>query len=321
MDGQLFALLRQFYALNPTNIILFPKDCLPQGINDFLVNDVLLSQHFQKYPPSPQYQKRFWKWSNNDFEIDSRIYDYYLGLDSTPERQQSFSGFNLQAPPSQSYITHFWSTDGPLSRTQVDFPSNQSTTLMESRTTIESGTTGLRTWLASFVLSQYLIFHPELISSKRILELGSGIGFLGIIVASLQQLNKTSQQSSSTGSLWLTDVNVEVLSRCRDNVQLTCNLSSLHQNINYLKLDWTESIDVEESSGLATFIHEKINPDLILGADIVFDPSLVPSLVGTLRIALQQVNPKNEPKVALIALTIRNETTMNKFLSSVRGRC
>jgi len=33
-------------------------------------------------------------------------------------------------------------------------------TLLESRTTIESGTTGLRTWLASFVLAQYLNSHP-----------------------------------------------------------------------------------------------------------------------------------------------------------------
>lgn len=31
---------------------------------------------------------------------------------------------------------------------------------MESRTTIERGTTGLRTWLASFVLAHYLTLNP-----------------------------------------------------------------------------------------------------------------------------------------------------------------
>ena len=37
-----------------------------------------------------------------------------------------------------------------------------SVTLFESRTTIESGTTGLRTWRASFVLAQFLIQNPSM---------------------------------------------------------------------------------------------------------------------------------------------------------------
>ena len=60
-------------------------------------------------------------------------------------------------PPSQSYITHYWN---PQPTNPDNVSSYLTATLLESRTTIESGTTGLRTWLASFVLSQYLIFHP-----------------------------------------------------------------------------------------------------------------------------------------------------------------
>ena len=60
-------------------------------------------------------------------------------------------------PPSQSYITHYWNYQ-PTNSDNVS--SYLTATLLESRTTIESGTTGLRTWLASFVLSQYLILHP-----------------------------------------------------------------------------------------------------------------------------------------------------------------
>ena len=37
-----------------------------------------------------------------------------------------------------------------------------SVTLFESRTTIESGTTGLRTWRAGFVLAQFLIQNPSM---------------------------------------------------------------------------------------------------------------------------------------------------------------
>lgn len=42
----------------------------------------------------------------------------------------------------------------------------------------------------------------------------------------------------------------------------------------------------------------------------VFDPSLVPALVGTLRIALQS------GAEALIALTVRNENTLANFLNA-----
>jgi protein-lysine N-methyltransferase EEF2KMT len=132
----------------------------------------------------------------------------------------------------------------------VDLESFHTATVLESRTTIESGTTGFRTWFASYVLSQYLIMHPgickfnnrrkcqnadtmisfsESITSKRVLELGSGVGFLGIIVATLQQLELSSKTAnarltiSSPGSLWLTDLNDEVLSRCRDNLNLPCS--------------------------------------------------------------------------------------------------
>jgi hypothetical protein len=42
----------------------------------------------------------------------------------------------------------------------IDISDYQRTTLLESRTTIERGTTGLRTWLASHVLAQYLVHNP-----------------------------------------------------------------------------------------------------------------------------------------------------------------
>lgn len=155
-------------------------------------------------------------------------------------------GIPLQnGPPSQSYITHFWDfrTSLPSSLNSSSSTGMHSATLLESRTTIESGTTGLRTWMASFALAQYLILRPgtyswfyfmlvpntgpflvELVTSKRVLELGSGVGFLAIIVASLQLLQVPSAKIASSGSsLWITDINDDVLARCRDNINLPCS--------------------------------------------------------------------------------------------------
>ena len=163
---------------------------------------------------------------------------------------QGKSALHSESPPSQSFVTHFWNMLEP-SRTSApsSVPLNRNdyhtTSLLESRTVVEGGTTGLRTWLASFFLAQYLILHPgkhtyiallhrdkethsdleDLVASKCIMELGSGIGFLGIIIASLQKLDES--VSSGQSSCWLTDINDEVLNRCRNNVNLPCSTQFL----------------------------------------------------------------------------------------------
>src|SRR6267142_2265748 len=72
---------------------------------------------------------------------------------------------NAVVPPSPSFTTHYWKPtprpDSSLSTDDMSSIEYHSVTLFESRTTIESGTTGLRTWRASFVLAQFLIQNPS----------------------------------------------------------------------------------------------------------------------------------------------------------------
>jgi hypothetical protein len=64
-------------------------------------------------------------------------------------------------PPSPSYVTYFWLPDESASlNVKKEAHDHFTATLLESRTMIESGTTGLRTWLASFHLARYLIQNP-----------------------------------------------------------------------------------------------------------------------------------------------------------------
>ena len=69
-------------------------------------------------------------------------------------RNQSLSFANVS--PSKSYITYYWTP----SNGDVNMESLLRLTLLESRMTIESGTTGLRTWKASFILADYLLNNP-----------------------------------------------------------------------------------------------------------------------------------------------------------------
>lgn len=45
------------------------------------------------------------------------------------------------------------------------------------------------------------------------------------------------------------------------------DISSTHSNMHYRILDWHESL--EENSSMTTVINDDINPDLILGTDVV----------------------------------------------------
>lgn len=78
--------------------------------------------------------------------------------------------FSTETPPSCSFVTYFWRPYEMFNKSAwkqklVDVPRYSKATLSENRTTIEKGTTGLRTWLASFVLAQYLISHPSMFLS------------------------------------------------------------------------------------------------------------------------------------------------------------
>ncbi|KAF7436348.1 hypothetical protein PC9H_003181 [Pleurotus ostreatus] len=319
----LFALKRAYAALRPPAQIKFPGYLCFSTAHDFLLRSILLDPHLQRYPPSRLYQTVFWKWAiahlegfdelkqnqaRFDLEIDSQIFDHYTSLiiPLSPVAPDLHTG---PQPPSQSFLTHYWCTNhGDVGQCEaksddIDTSQYRLVTVMESRTTIERGTTGLRTWLASFVLAHYLTLNPGLVIGKRVLELGSGTGFLGIVIAAIQ--------GSSPGALWLTDVEESVLNRCRENVQLQCKPSSSNTNIRYMLLDWFDAIDPSRRTRVEEF-ENSTQPDIILGADLVFDCSLLAPLVATLELLLEP----SSHRIAIIALTVRNEDTLAKFHES-----
>ena len=56
-----------------------------------------------------------------------------------------------------------------------------------------------------------------------------------------------------------------------------------------------------------------VSADVILGADIVFDPDLIPSLVTTIRILLS----RSDQGLAVIACCVRNQDTFDVFENSL----
>lgn len=318
MDSpDLLNLLRAYSALAPPKLLTFPADLPFTVVHDYILGSVLLNPHLAKYPPSAYYQHTFWRWAigqlealmgDSDFELDEQFYERYVTMLSVSQQTQS----NIASPPP-SFVTHYWKSPS-VDRELQAITGYDTATLLESRMTIENGTTGLRTWRASFVLAQYLISHPELVTNKNVLELGSGTGFLGIIMGRLQMLDDH-QDNEST--LWLTDVHENVLKRCCNNVHLSCNISSQHKNLHTRVLDWSDALNHHSSKPLLQFFREA-RLDVVLGADLVYHPDIIPALVSVLCLVLTL--DIRRTAAVILALTIRNEETWQIFLSALEAK-
>ncbi|KAF8326370.1 uncharacterized protein EI90DRAFT_1946266 [Cantharellus anzutake] len=276
-----------------------------------LVEHIIHDEHFQTYPPARSYQLKFWKHIVEKIELaneeaDERIYERHISLLS----QGAPSPFDyMNGPPAPSYITRFW--NAPSSESNVR-TSRRSIALLESRTTIEDGTTGMRTWRASLILAEWLIRRPEIVQKKRVLELGSGVGFLGILIAQLDGMRKSKLDETHSGlrgvpSLALTDVNRTVLERCENNISLPPN--------------WFDATSLDRKESLKAQL-EEINAEVIIGADIVYDLDLIHPLIETLGMALSagSVSPQPYRREGLIALCARSEETLSRFIQAADSR-
>lgn len=168
-------------------------------------------------------------------------------------------------------------------------------TLLESRNLISAaGTTGLRTWEAALHLGQFLSVNPSLIQGKRTLELGAGTGYLSILCAKL--LDSTLAIAS--------DGSYEIVSNLPENFFLNGLQES--GKIQAMGVKWGHALvgteDEHWNNGRPI--------DVVLGADVTYDRSVIPALVGTLE-ELVEMFPQVE---ILIAATERNQETFGVFL-------
>lgn len=198
----------------------------------------------------------------------------------------------------------------------------------EDQLQISQGTTGLVVWPAALRLFDYMNQNPSLVEGKTLLELGSGVGLCSIACRYL-----------GAKSIIATDIDENVLARLKRNMENTSktieiptdSVTKIHQ-ITYtkpstytelilqpltnskqkaqgqfktLKLDW-ETVKQEEI--------DEINAQIILCADVIYSPELIPYLVATLKKCLNRKSTDNNKPIAILSATIRQETTLLLFL-------
>ncbi|RMZ81782.1 hypothetical protein DV738_g1961, partial [Chaetothyriales sp. CBS 135597] len=129
--------------------------------------------------------------------------------------------------------------------------------------------TGNRTWEASLRLMHFLSAHPELIRGRTVLELGAGSGLLSVYCAAVL----------GAKTVIATDISPQILQACQDN------------------------IDLQDAEG------HHVVPDIILAADVIYDPDVARALAQGLRVTVRGL-PRIE---VIISATVRNLELLEDF--------
>ncbi|MBA0796989.1 hypothetical protein Gohar_007717 [Gossypium harknessii] len=152
------------------------------------------------------------------------------------------------------------------------------------------GDTGCSVWPSSLFLSELILSYPHIFSGKSCFEVGSGVGLVGICLAHV----KASKVILSDGDL-STLANMKLnLEKNRLNTETNLPepsienqnvVSSSHghfipcHQVKCIHLPWESASEKE----LQNFM-----PEIILGADVIYDPSCLPHLVKVLAILLNK---------------------------------
>lgn len=133
--------------------------------------------------------------------------------------------------------------------------------------------TGLTIWLAAEHLCHYLVQHHGILHSKRILELGAGLGLCGILLHKI----------ASNSNIVITDGDTDALKKLRENIVKNSHpLSS--SDVSCRQLLWGQETS---QAFLDTFSKGK-QYDLIIASDILYSPVVVEPLWQSIQILLHR---------------------------------
>ncbi|KAI9754759.1 MAG: hypothetical protein M4579_004544 [Chaenotheca gracillima] len=289
---------RQYLQLQELDSLAFPPDGLLReaSVQARLYVDMFMEDS-NPYMPPERYQMRVLK------KLISMIENSISDPDEdeiSSDLMTCLSSFMVKPLPSEStsaqqkaYVSYSLPSDLGKS---ADYEKSM-VTLLESRSLISgAGTTGLRTWEAALHLGTFLTspIGRGLVEGRNVLELGAGTGFVSILCAKYLCAN----------SVLATDGDEGVV----ENMSTNAFLNGLDNGgkLAVRPLKWGRMLSDNE---LSDYRGQLPNYDLVLGADITYDVSIIPLLVSSLTDLFNRF-----PKVqVIVAATLRNEDTFRSF--------
>ncbi|KAH6842169.1 putative methyltransferase-domain-containing protein [Alternaria rosae] len=268
--SQLRILQRQYFQLVEPHQLRWPDDAILKAPNvqAWLFHNLFDAANITSLPPG-RYRLRILK------QLVAKL---ERSITDPEEDQKAFVTYSYPDHLLDDSVTH-----------------ERTVTLLEARSVISSsGTTGLRTWEAALLLGSHLASEAgrPFVSGKRVFELGAGTGMLSILCA----------KHLGAAGVVATDGDEAVVDAIKTNLFLNgLDVDDTSRIQVRTALRWGHPIDAaafSEDYGMSV-------PDVVVGADVTYDKSVIPRLVSTLG-EFFDLNPALE---ALISATIRNEQT------------
>ncbi|CAL0311238.1 unnamed protein product [Lupinus luteus] len=276
-------LISAILAMEPSHcLISHAKDCGRGSITDQVQNflwDHCFSKHVDFYAP---YLKSFLKKLITEIELDhgyvlDQLYELYAQY-MTSFKDGSLSKRDARICKRISFLFPDGCSENrscPDSRVLV-FPLQCSLNMLE-------GDTGCSIWPSSLFLSELILSRPELFSNKSCFEIGSGVGLVGLCLAHVKA-SKVILSDGDLSTLANMKLNLEL-----NNLNVETDMTQGNQDpsmVQCMYLPWESASESEL---------QDIMPDIVLGADVIYDPLCLPHLVRLLTILLNRVESHNGP--------------------------
>ncbi|KAL4637141.1 hypothetical protein ACB092_03G059000 [Castanea dentata] len=161
------------------------------------------------------------------------------------------------------------------------FPAGKLVVPLRCSLNMLDGDTGCALWPSSLFLSEFILSFPGLFSNKSCFEVGSGVGLVGICLAHVEA-SKVILSDGDLSTLMNMKLNLE-----SNNFSIETSRQERTEDSNTIKcihLPWESASENE----LQDFM-----PDVILGADVIYDPACLPYLVRLLAILLSKKIPSS----------------------------
>lgn len=195
-----------------------------------------------------------------------------------------------------------------------------------SNSNMFQGSTGCFEWDAGYYLAEYIMNNPEEFRERVCIELGCGCGMVGIILSRLKGV---------AGPVICTDGDWETLGNCADNMKnnniTVVNKEEENEGVILLQFQWENGwSSIEKQIEHLLFAQGKEQDDKTLyapvslvGADLLYDPEIIPIIVPLIADFLESMHSKKyhkEPDCSVYLSTKkRSEYTLQKFMDAVEA--
>jgi hypothetical protein len=180
-----------------------------------------------------------------------------------------------------------------------------------------AGGTGCSEWEAGFALAAFLFSYPELVRGRAVLELGAGAGTAG-----------AAAWRAGARALAATDGNAAARAACVCNLRLNGAPARpeaaggaaapllVEGGVTVRRLEWSEGYDYAAAAAAG-----EPAPEVVIGADLMYDPSVATALARAVRQALgaRALYPpaaRGAEPVAYLATVRRSDATLATYVEA-----